>query len=66
MFLKILIYSIAIWFFIRIIRRVAKFWFGVSSNRTSERPISNNGAKQGSKRIDDVEDAVFTEVDDNR
>ncbi len=66
MFLKILVYSIAIWFFIRIFRRAARLWFGATPNRTFERPSPNNGTKQGAKRIDDAEDAVFTEVDDNR
>jgi hypothetical protein len=64
MLLKILVYSVAIWFFVRVIRRVARLWFGIPPNRSFGTGTHQHGSRTSAKHIDDVDDAVFTEIDD--
>jgi hypothetical protein len=64
MFLKILVYSVAIWFFIRILRRFVRVWLGVPLGGSINPKFNQSSSAPGSRRIDDVEEAVFTEIDD--
>lgn len=59
--LKALIYIVAIWFFIRIIRRVASVWLMGSDNRKFK---GNQQSK--SNGLDSIEDAHFTEIDETK
>jgi len=64
MFLKILVYSVAIWFFIKVTRKAIRIWLGVAPKKAFDSHVNHNSTASGSKRVDDVEDAVFTEIAD--
>jgi hypothetical protein len=64
MFLKILIYSVAIYFFVRFIRRFVGVYFGLAANRGVDNRFHNGRSSGPNKRIDEVEDADYTEIDD--
>lgn len=64
MFLKILVYSVAIWLFIKVTRRAIRILLGVEQKKSSDSHINHRSTASRLKRIDDVEEAVFTEIDD--
>lgn len=64
MFLKILVYSVAIWLFIKVTRRAIRILLGVEQKKSSDSHINHRSTASSLKRIDDVEEAVFTEIDD--
>lgn len=66
MLLKLLVYAVAIWFFFRIIRRLVAVWLGVKQMQSGSQHPSGGRRKAGNRRIDDVEEADYTEIDDNR
>jgi len=66
MLLKFLVYAVAIWFFFRIIRRLAVVWLGIKHVQSGGNRPSGTRPSAGSRRIDDVEEADYTEIDDNR
>lgn len=66
MLLKILVYAVAIWFFVRILRRLAMVWLGVKHVQNNSRSRTSGRPTDGSRRIDDVEEADYIEIDDKR
>lgn len=66
MLLKLLVYAVAIWFFVRILRRFAMVWFGINSARSNAQKHAGGRHASSNRRIDDVEEADYIEIDDKR